>query len=315
MPITIERDVKREQVWARVGLIGPGGSGKSRGSFELASRLFDGTLPITLINTEANRGKLYADRFKIDALIEVLDDHHPERFIEAWDAAEQITPGGVVILDSATHEWYGTNGVTQLASRFGDWAKARPLHQKFVDRMNSMQCHVIVCTRAKMKYEQVEVEQANGSKKVSVVALGVGPMQDADFQYEFSLVGNFDRTTHLVEWTGHVDSLEGQSGNLVEDGDEIAGKLTAWLSEGAAMEPILAATEEEIAELRAVLLEEGHSLVKIEQRFAERRAQNRGQLHPEYVAEALAAAHERLATVATDEGLPDEGIQFGEPKP
>lgn len=295
MPNRVTQKPTRSQIWARLFLTGPSGAGKTRGAFELASRLMGGGLPIALANTEPNRGELYADRFAIEALIDIEEDYHPDRFIEAIDTAEQMCPGGVLILDSATHEWYGTNGITQLASRFSDWGKARPLHQKFVDRLQVAQMHIIVCCRAKMKYEQVEVEQANGTKKQTVVALGVGPMQDADFQYEFSLSGMIDRASHEVEWSGHVDALEGKTTTLVgEDADEVAETLSKWLSEGDPIVPPPTADEADVAKLRAILDAEGVSADDIERGFAAARARNRGQLHPEWVAEKIEAAEKRM---------------------
>lgn len=296
MPNKVERNVRRTQVWARVFLTGASGSGKTRGAFELASRIFDGELPIVLANTEPNRGKLYADRFDIEGLVDIEGDYHPDRFIEAIDVAEQIAPGGTLILDSATHEWYGTNGITQQASRFGDWAKARPLHQRFVDRIQVAQMHVIVCCRAKMKYEQVEVDG-----KQTVVTLGVGPMQDADFQYEFSLAGQIDRGSHEVEWSGHIDSLEGTTSNLVEDADGIAKTLTGWLSEGEPVEPPERADDADVEALRASLLSENDPKITaavIEEKFAVARRGNRGALSPAYVLDALAKSQKRLEAKA-----------------
>lgn len=293
----VKLNPQRSQIWARLFLSGPSGSGKTRGAFELASRLMGGGLPLVYANTEPNRGEMYADRFPLAALIDIEEDYHPERFIEAIDTAEQIAPGGILILDSATHEWYGTNGITQLASRFGDWAKARPLHQRFVDRLQVAQMHVIVCCRAKMKYEQVDVEQPNGTKKPTVVTLGVGPMQDADFQYEFSLAGQIDRASHEVEWTGHVDALEGTTTTLVgEDCDRVASILSKWLSEGDPIVPPETADEEEVARLREMLILEGVSEDDIEKGFAIARRQNRGQIHPDWIAEKLAAAEKRAGT-------------------
>lgn len=298
----VKRNVKRTQVWARVFLTGPSGSGKTRGAFELAARLFDGSLPIGYVNTEPNRGEMYADRFAIDTLVDIEADYHPERFIEAIDTVEGNIPGGILILDSATHEWYGTNGITQLASRFGDWATARPIHQKFVDRIQIAQLHVIVCCRAKMKYEQVEVD---GRQKV--ITLGVGPMQDADFQYEFSLAGQIDRASHEVEWSGHIDSLEGTTSNLVENVDDIAKTLTGWLSEGEPQEAPQEATAEATAELVASLVAEGFKADKIEERFAIARRDNRGKLHPDYVVEQFAKSKERLAKKAKGEAAGGNG--------
>ncbi len=297
MALKIERDVKRTHVWARVFLSGPSGSGKTRGAFELASRIYEGSLPIVLANTEPNRGKLYADRFPIATLIDIEGDYHPDRFIEAIDAAEEDAPGGILILDSATHEWYGTNGITQLASRFGDWAKARPLHQKFVDRLQVAQMHVIVCCRAKMKYEQVDVDDGRGGTKPAVITLGVGPMQDADFQYEFSLAGQIDRATHLVDWSGHIDSLEGTTSNLVEDADTIASTLTGWLSAGEPIVPPEEAEQEAVTALLELWAElrprDWETLA--EDTFTKARRLNRGVLHPDWVAEQTDKAKAAIA--------------------
>lgn len=305
MPVTVKRRVQRSQMWARIFLHGPSGAGKTRGAFEIASRLFDGNLKIALANTEANRGELYADRFNIEALIEIEGDYHPQRFIEAIDIAEKEVPGGILIIDSATHEWYGTNGVTQLANKFSDWNRARPLHQTFVDRLQVANLHLIVCCRSKMKYEQVEIERPNGTKQQTVIALGIGPMQDADFQYEFSLAGQFDRTTHDVEWSGHVDALEGTTTNLVTDGDTTIAAIERWLSEGTPIEPIEIADEAEVAKLRAALDAEGFEMERIDAGFAVARRENRGQLHPDYVAEQLKKAEGRLKAKAAPEPEPE----------
>lgn len=314
MPVTIERDVKRDQVWFRGFFMGPSGSGKSRASLEIASRMFDGELGITLINTEPNRGKLYADRFKIAGLVEITDDYHPHRFIEAIDAGEQITPGGVVIIDSATHEWYGKNGVTQLANRFNDWAKARPLHQEFVDRIAVAQCHVIVCCRAKMKYEVADVVD-NGRTKQVITMLGVGPMQDGDFQYEFSLAASFEQKTHEAELSGHIDSLVGTTTQMVDEhADAVAEAITGWCSAGEPVAPIEAADRGQVAELVGLLIREGIPEAKIEQGFVLARRENRGQLHPDWVARKTAEASERARKAAEAAGKvntpvdPPEGL-------
>lgn len=298
MPITVTKDVQRDQVWARIMCMGPSGSGKSRGALELASRLFGGELPVTLINTEPNRGKLYADRFRY-SLVDLLDDYHPHRFIEAMDIAEgQLSPGGVIVLDSASHEWYGTNGITQQATRFGDWSKARPLHQEFVDRINRAQAHVIVCVRAKMKYEQQEVEE-NGRTKKTVVALGVGPMQDADFQFEFSLVGMFEQATHDVTWSGHMESIVDTTTQCVgEQADLLAEKITAWCSKGEPIEAPPAAAAEAVTELVELLTAEGFSDDVIQGKFDVQRKLNRGALHPDYVATNIESAKARAAKKA-----------------
>lgn len=292
--LTFEEEAKREHVWLRGFFMGPTGGGKSRGAFEVASRLFGGTLPITLINTERGRGKLYADRFRY-SLIDMSGDaggavdHSPEAFIRAVDLAESKHPGGILIVDSGSHEWMGKNGILQQADRFGDWKTVRPKHQDFVDRLMAYQGHVIFCVRAKMKYEVSEEERPGGGGKRQVITqLGVGPIQDGDLQYEFNLVGRFEQATKEVTWSGHIDALQDTVSDLVEDGAAVAAAIEKWLTEGDPVEPPEAAPQEKVDELLSLLKANPQVTDEmIEQNFAKMRAQNRGVLPPDWVEEQI----------------------------
>ncbi len=286
----------RSQVWARVFFMAPTGGGKSRAAFELGSRLFGGGLPLTYINTEIDREKLYADRFKF-GLIDLSreDDFSPDQFIAAIDLAERKNPGGVVILDSVSHEWMGKNGVLSQADRFGDWKKVRPLHNGFVERIQRANMHVICCCRAKMKYEVTEEDVPGRSKPRQVVSmLGVGPIQDDSLQYEFNLVGRFEVETHECMLSGHVDALVGSVVNFVEDADQVAETYTAWLAEGTPIEIPEVAGDDEVKQLVGSLLAEGISQDKIDAGLAVARKDARGVLTPKYVAEQFGKSQKRL---------------------
>lgn len=312
MDLNFEENAAREHIWLRGFFMGPTGGGKSKGALEVASRLFGGELPLTLINTERGRGKLYADRFKYNLIDMSGDaggdvDHSPESFVRAVDLAESKSPGGVLILDSASHEWMGKEGVLQQADRFGEWKTVRPKHQTFVDRLMAYQGHVIVCVRAKMKYDVGEEEKSGGGKRQVITMLGVGPIQDGDLQYEFNLVGRFDQQTKEVTWSGHVDQLQGTVSNLAEDADDVVAKLEQWLSEGDPPAPPEAATDEAIAELRALL--EANSNVTdtmIEETFASQRKKNRGVLHPDWVAAQITKQIETAKAAAAAAAKPEE---------
>lgn len=312
----------RERVYLRALLMGPTGSGKSRGAIELATRLFDGKLPVVLINSERGRGTLYLDRYKLAGYIGLDEegDFSPESWEDALDLAESKHPGGIYLLDSASHEWMGNNGILQQADRFGDWKTVRPKHNGFVDRLLRTEGHLIVCVRAKMKYEVAEEDVPGRSKPRQVIRmLGVGPIQSDDFQYEFNLVGRFEQATHEVEFSGHVDPLGGKIFDLIEAGGEVATILEGWLSEG---DPVVIpeADEAEIAKLRASLDAEGITTERIETGFAAARKANRGKLHPDYVADNLARSEGRLekvrekAALAAQESAsdaaspPDDGV-------
>lgn len=300
----------RDQILLRGFLMGATGSGKSRGALELASKLAErfGDIPITLINTERQRGKLYADRYRFSYIgLENEESLGPETFVRALDLAEQKHPGGIAIIDSVSHEWMGRDGILQRADRFGDWKRVRPQHNDFVERLTAYNGHLIVACRAKMKYEVTEEEVPGRSKPRQIVTpLGVGPIQSDDLQYEFNLVGRFDVTTHEVVFSGHVDPLVDGVYNLLEQGDEVGDLLAKWLSEGAVPERPPAADPGRVAELRAALDADGFTSEQIEHGFAVARRQNGGELHPEWVEEKLADAIARLKK---------KGVPTGEEEP
>lgn len=284
----------RSQIWARVFLFAPTGGGKSRAAFELGSRLFGGGLPLTYINTEIDREKLYADRFKY-GLIDLSREPEfpPELFIEALTLAEERNPGGMIILDSVSHEW---RGVLNLADRFGDWKNVRPRHNAFVERLTSLNAHLIVCCRAKMKYEVTDEPRPGGNGTRQVVSvLGVGPTQDDSLQYEFNLVGQLEVGTHDCMLSGHVDALVDTVVNLATDADEVAATYTKWLAEGTPIEMPEAAGDEETKELVQSLLAEGIKQEVIDEKFAAARRENRGVLSPAYVADQYGKSQARLA--------------------
>lgn len=298
MAYVFEEEASRDQVWLRAFLMGATGSGKSKGALELARRIFDGALKTTLINTEKGRGKLYADRYKFSYIgMDAVGDFSPDAYIAAIDVAERNNPGGIFILDSVSHEWVGSNGILQQADRFGDWKTVRPKHNAWVERLLSIEGHLIVTVRAKMKYE-VSEEQVPGREKPRqvVIPLGVGPIQSDDLQYEFNLVGRFDVETHDVAWSGHVDPLVDTVSNFADDesAQKAAEALTKWLSEGDPIEPPVEADPKAIEELLASLRAEGFAEELIEEKFGVARRQNRGKLHPDYVAKNLEDSKKRL---------------------
>jgi hypothetical protein len=128
----------------------------------------------------------------------------------------------------------------------------------------------------------------------SCAALGVGPTQDGDLQYEFNIVAQLEQESHEAVFSGHVDSLVGKVSTLVP-GDEIAAALTKWLSEGEPIQPPAVADPEAVAALVALLTEEGIASEVIEEKFGAARLENRGQLHPAYVAEQTEKAQKRAA--------------------
>lgn len=287
---------KRENVWLRMLLMGPSGAGKTMGALEVATKLFGGSLDVVGLDTEHGRMKLYADRYPLKAYAQLNEDHSPETWTDALDWAYGKAPGGVAVLDSFSHEWMGKNGVLQQVDRFADWAVVRPKHSDLIEHIAALPMHVIVCVRSKMKY-QVTEEEADGRMRQRIQKLGLGPIQDDAIIYEFDVVGAVDVGTHETTFSNRCEPLVDQTFELAP-GDEVAGILSKWLSEGDPPALPEAASDDAVTELMTSLAAEGFAQAVIEEKFAQARQGAQGVLTAEYVERNLAGSKERLAAKA-----------------
>lgn len=295
-----KREWKRENVWLRMLVASPTGGGKTMGALAVASTLFDGVLPVVGIDTEHERMKLYADLVGIADYRVIEKDFAPATFIREIDEAEAEFPGGVLVIDSVTHEWSGRGGVLEIVDKGkgGNWKEGTPEHNKFTERIMACQMHVICCVRSKMKYDWSPKE--NG--KIDIRRLGVGPEQRDNFPYDYDIEADIDLESHLATFTKarNCRALAGKTMSLVPDLDDlrapnaVADMLSSWLSEGEAPKPPEKADPAAITKLRALLNEDGISDELVDRGFAVARRENRGELHPDYVAEKTAAVVERL---------------------
>lgn len=299
----------RHHVWLRAFFYGPSGAGKSLGALRTAAALGgvpegeNGRLvpkiPVTLVSSEPERGALHSSRVE-HALIDISAERSlgPETWMKAFKLALDKNPGGTLIADTISHEWNGRDGILQRADKFGDWKRqnVRPAHNEFIEDVMRLPCHVIFVCRAKMQYKVTD-EQTGDRNTYRVDALGIGPIQDESLQYEFNLQGSFDRGNHHVVFTGHVDPLIDQDRDLMDDAQlaDVSEKLWGWLNEGTPPPPPAEADRKDVLKLTKLLLDEGHTAALIDERFDIAKAENRGVLHPDYVAEKLAAAEARLA--------------------
>jgi hypothetical protein len=192
----------------RMALLGPAGSGKSFTALTLAQALGE---RIAVIDTEHGGARLYADRFTFDTL--ELTSFHPQRYVEALEdaAAEGYE---VVIVDSLSHAWVGTDGALELHARetkrsksgnsYAAWRDVTPLHNQLVETLLRMPCHVLVTVRSKMEYVMAE----NGKGKQDVTKVGMQPIQKEGLEYEFDIVGDMDRQHTLVVTKSRFSALD-----------------------------------------------------------------------------------------------------------
>ena len=188
---------KKEKIWVKALLVGSSGSGKSYSALRLATGLYKkvGGTGIAVIDTESGRIKYYANEFNFDVL-ELDEPFMPEKYIEAIDAA--VDAGyKVIIIDSTSHEWnYLTQQAQSSPNGFNAWAKLKPRHRRFTEKILNAPAHIIATGRGKDEYVVEEKNGKNVPKKV-----GVGVQQEKDAEYEYTITFNIIQDTHIAEST------------------------------------------------------------------------------------------------------------------
>lgn len=242
------RKAERKKRKARVGVLGPTGSGKTMGALLLAQGLGGKTV---LIDTENNSGDLYAGHALLNGweydVIELPKPFSVERYIGAIHAAEQAGFANIVI-DSASHAWAGPGGIlefvdkkTEASNKFAGWRDATPKHNEFVHTMLESPANIIVTMRVKMEYVLEENEKG---KKVPK-KVGLQPVQRDGLEYEFDLV--FDVTTqHLATSTKDRTSLF--DGQIFTINADTGLQLREWLGTGKDTPDVRAEREAKVAD-------------------------------------------------------------------
>ncbi len=211
----------REQTYLRMALTGLPGSGKTLTALKIAYGLAKRTNgKIALVDSEFGSAAKYAPidaatppdnvtTFAFDHLI--LKTYDPRDYIRYIQLAEEYGYA-VLILDTISKAWTGKGGalelVDQLASQaaeqysrrqnnFSDgWGQYATIHNDFIDAMNACKLHLIVTMRSKVTYAQ----EKEGDSKTKIRKLGVEPIQRANIEYEFDILGDMvDAAMHIGE--------------------------------------------------------------------------------------------------------------------
>lgn len=217
----------RSAVRLKVLLDGPSGSGKTFGALSLAEGIAtDGR--VAVVDSEHERASFYADRFAFDSLS--LSDHHPDRYVEAIDAA--VDGGyGVVVVDSLTHAWQNVlqrkeqhERDNPRANQFTMWGLFTPAWERLIQHILAVPVHVICTARSKQAYEQSE---SNGKKQI--VKLGLQPQVRDGTEYEFGLVFSLAQSHRAVATKDNTNLFGGREEmwNLADG--SVPNALKGWL--------------------------------------------------------------------------------------
>lgn len=218
MPKFTFEKATRKKLKARICLYGLSGAGKTRNALEIATLLAQGKR-IAVIDTENGTSSIYAkgedgSGFEFDTLI--LDgDYSMDNLVTAFKDAEQfVGEGGVVVIDTTSKFWSGTNGALDEVNKITGgnqaknqqaWNVVTPKIAKAIETISSSKsCHVICTFRCKSETVMEEYVDFKGKSKTKAVKVGLAPVFKDGIEYEFdvslelSLVTNKDGTDSQV---------------------------------------------------------------------------------------------------------------------
>lgn len=226
MAIQIKK-AKRNSVWIKMLLQGASNSGKSYSGLKVAEGIASkaGGEGICMINAEASRGVYYADLMDY-SIIDLEPPYTAQQYIEAIDAA--INAGfKVILIDGISNEWTWLNEYHDSlgGNSFQAWARCKPIHKKFMDKILTCPAHIICTARGKQEYS---IEEKNGRKEITKLGVGADQSKQLSFEFTVSLLLN---ENHF--WTVDKDNtgvFEGHPSNILTEADGV--KLYEWANVG-----------------------------------------------------------------------------------
>ena len=227
-----------------VGIYSESGCGKTYSALQLARGFVGDNGKIAMIETESGRGEAYADTLPGGySVLSLREDFSPKAYGEAIRAAEE-GKFDALIIDSASHEWEGINGVLDMAAKNEEagkkglliWQKPKIEHSKeFMLRLMQTSIPlVIVCMRAKYPMEG----HGKDMKRSTVLE----PKQSADILFEMMVHGyiDYDHNMHITKPRNKAEDKTGIVNSVFEDNKPITietGKRLAKWASGAKSAP------------------------------------------------------------------------------
>lgn len=187
---------KNTQAYAKVGLLGFAGSGKTTTATRMAIGLVDlmrragldhGVRPAFFLDTET--GADWVDPVFKEAGI-ALHTAKTRSFVDLLAAIDESErDASVLIVDSITHFWRELVDSFLKAKRrtrieFQDWGPLKSEWARFTDRYINSALHIIMCGRAGHEYDHFE--DADGKKQLEKT--GIKMKAETETGYEASLL-------------------------------------------------------------------------------------------------------------------------------
>lgn len=251
-------DAEREQLYAKIAIMGASGSGKTVSALKLAYGLTGGDWSkVYMGDTENKRSLAYRGtthtgleigRFKHVPLAAPYDT---EKFMDLIDVAHE-SGAEVLIIDSMSHQWEGLGGVLdeneEQGSDFWAWKGPKKKHHALKDHIQQVPMHIITTMRTKQEYAVIPGGGKNG--KNGIQKLGMKPVQENAFDYEFLLAFHIDEDNIADVKKDNTGLFRGEEFKIEVDH---GAKLRTWLVEGKEVKSVSQEKQEEENDRQALI--------------------------------------------------------------
>jgi hypothetical protein len=201
--MSLLKKATNKMAYAKIGIYGTAGSGKTRTATEIAIGLhkeIGSTKPIVAFDTEPAFSFVLPLFQKAGIELLIADESRAlTDLMKFMDEAEKVSD--IVIIDSITHVWRDAqdsylarinasrksqNRRAIPALEFHHWRPIKAAWAEFTDRFLSSKMHVIVCGRAGQIYEYQDKDDGSGKKEL--ISTGSRMATEKELGYEPSLL-------------------------------------------------------------------------------------------------------------------------------
>lgn len=189
------KEAENTMAFAKVGLLGFAGSGKTRTAWEIAKGLhlaIKSTKPVAILDTETGS----------DFIIPLAKEAGIKLVVSKTRAFKDLTAGikesedlvDILLIDSVSHFWVDLvesykkkKNVNRLA--FQDWGVIKPMWQEFSSWFVMSRVHCIIAGRAGFEYDYFEGDDG----KMELYKTGTKMKAEGEFGFEPSLLIEMER--------------------------------------------------------------------------------------------------------------------------
>lgn len=224
------RPATKDGFTATVALQGPSGSGKTWTGLSIASGLAEGQR-FAVIDTERGAAALYVN--DLDVEFDTLPMHrYDPRDLQKALAAAAKARYPVVMVDSLSHYWKGTDGtldqVEKAKSKYGGnkfagWKDGTPIQNEMIEALMSYPGHVVATMRS---YVHWVLEGG------SPVNMGMRAEQRKGIEFEFGVAAEMDQANRLRFIKSRCPSFRGLILDQPNGARDIAKPYLDWLRDG-----------------------------------------------------------------------------------